>query len=295
MAPYLDRARLWLREEPISRAVMDAVWLADYGVPYEPTVDTYRDAVRLAMRHLWDEGDVPAPAWASEVVESGFSAIGMRMIDAVMFHALAMGVRGTLLWGMSDDPVDSGFGNVFLRPGRRRTVAGVPGSFARVADGRIGLSILEKPLRRTGLADEASGAPLSDREFNPRRARGAGNVRWLKRASGRRMWEIAIPEPLDSAPDISVGAEADAPLTVDELLATVKPSELAPAFTHQLWLDESAESEWGSERFEGYGSRLAAQDGVEDVLWEDRELIHVRAPELDDAAVLSAARRAAAH
>jgi hypothetical protein len=63
----------------------------------------------------------------------------------------------------------------------------------------------------------------------------------------------------------------------------------------ELWVDECLEDEIGEEAFAELPERLAAALGlpVSDVLWEDREVVHVRAAGRSTDAVLDALERAA--
>ncbi len=66
-----------------------------------------------------------------------------------------------------------------------------------------------------------------------------------------------------------------------------------PGYTHEIWVDEAAEHTWGEAKLVAYEAKLAQQPGIDAVLGEDREIIHVNAPTLTDAQVLAAARAAA--
>ncbi|EYR63658.1 hypothetical protein N866_19180 [Actinotalea ferrariae CF5-4] len=289
---HLDHARCWVAEEPLSRAVMDAVWRAEHGTDYAPTGRSTRAAVRLVVRHLWDDGDVPRPAWDTGELDLDVTPIGARLIDAFMFHLARLPDGGDVRWAIEGDPQVLSYGQPFPWPHDHRTVGAEPRLFGWLVAGQYGLSELEKVLYREGAPPaDADDPPLRDSEFSPARARRALRPRLGGLIRGTaRTWDIALPEPLHEVPEIRVWRRE--PLTVEELVRLVGPSDLAD-YTYLLWLDELAEGEWGTEKFTAYERRLAQEPGIEAVFQEDREPVYVLAPTLTAEQVLAAARRAA--
>lgn len=289
---HVERARRWIAEEPISRAVVDAVWRAEHGTPYAPTGPSARTTARLVVHHLWDDGDVPRPAWDTGEFDLDVTPIGARLIDAFMFHLARLPDGGDVRWAVEGDPRMVDYGRPFPWPHAHRAIGAEPRLFGWLVTGKSGLSALEKVLSREGAPPPAADdPPLRDSEFSPARARRALRPRLGGLIRGTaRTWDIAVPEPLHEVPEVRVWRRE--PMTVEQLVRLVGPSDLAD-YTYLLWLDELAEDEWGTERFNGYERRLAQEPGIEAVFQEDREPVHVLAPTLTAEQVLAAARRAA--
>lgn len=76
---------------------------------------------------------------------------------------------------------------------------------------------------------------------------------------------------------------------VGDLELAAGPSSSGPEWC-QLWVDECLEDEIGEEAFTELPKRLAAALGLtpSDVVWEDREVVHVRASGRSADAVLDA-------
>ena len=87
---------------------------------------------------------------------------------------------------------------------------------------------------------------------------------------GSRVWSSFGRDPL--------ALDAD-PLPLDEV--AVDPYDGDP-WNAQIWIPEGAEAVLGTERFERLGDRILRLKGVEDLAWEDREVMLIRvAPGLD--------------
>lgn len=290
---HVRRVSAWVAEEPISRAVIDAVWGAEHGTRYAPTAESYRAAVRLVVGHLWDAGDVSRPVWwdTAEADLRDVTPIGTRLMDALMFHVGHMSADGNLQWGVVTDPDSASYGDPYVLPHPHKSVGRIPSVFARVIAGRSGLSALEKPLRRAG-AEHAPGCgvPLRDDEFPGAQARKARRPRWGRPIGGVRTWDVEVPEPLAEIPEVQ--ASVRAPMTIEQLVSDVKESD-RPDYTHIIWVHELAELEWGTDQFGAFERRLTQEPGIEAVLREDREPVYVRARTLTADQVLAAARRAA--
>ncbi|MFW7415496.1 hypothetical protein [Demequina sp. SO4-18] len=65
-------------------------------------------------------------------------------------------------------------------------------------------------------------------------------------------------------------------------------------YTHVLWVSPSAESQLGSEAFEGLGDRLGRVPGVRGYAWEGLDHLHLRAPGRDHTSLLGDAREVVA-
>ncbi|WP_084100389.1 hypothetical protein [Demequina sp. NBRC 110051] len=61
----------------------------------------------------------------------------------------------------------------------------------------------------------------------------------------------------------------------DKLLFAVSTADLA-GWTYTLWVDEAHEYTYGSDVYEALEPRLLATPGIDDVMGEDREIVHVR-------------------
>ena len=76
---------------------------------------------------------------------------------------------------------------------------------------------------------------------------------------------------------------------VGDLELAAGPSDRGPEWC-ELWIDENLEGEIGEEAFSELPDRLAVALGLaqRDVVWEDREVMHVRAPGRAAGAILDA-------
>lgn len=63
----------------------------------------------------------------------------------------------------------------------------------------------------------------------------------------------------------------------DPIRVSVDPLLGHPEFTHQIWIDEDAESRLGQDLFNGLWKRFESIPGVEKVIHEDREIFLARA------------------
>ena len=115
---------------------------------------------------------------------------------------------------------------------------------------------------------------------------------WLAKA-----WDAWI-EAVELVRENPQGFDAD-PLPLDEV--AVDPYDGDP-WNAQIWIPEGAEAVLGTERFERLAAQIRRLKGVEDLAWEDREVLLIRAaPGLDPddlrrrvVAVLRRARKEAA-
>ncbi|MDN4474768.1 hypothetical protein QQX09_02740 [Demequina sp. SYSU T00192] len=292
-------ARRWVNERRSSEVCLATVWEAERGAGYEPTTETYRDAVRLALAHAWDEARVPPPLWcgANGWPTGGITSFGARLIDGLAFHVASMYGADAQGWDvMTSDPRYAHRYEPVIRGMPWRSPLTACRVALWVARGDVSISRMEFPFFvDPTLRAVAPGPELRDGDLHLARARRGG--RGLLRRRPRR-WDIDFSGPRFRRPfgDLTVDAApvVERPLTLEELVSDVMPSELAPDYTHQIWVHEAAEGAWGSERWGAHEARLAEQPGIEKVLGEDRELIHVYAPTLTADEVLAAARRAAA-
>jgi hypothetical protein len=95
---------------------------------------------------------------------------------------------------------------------------------------------------------------------------------WLAKA-----WDAWI-EAVELARKDPQAFDAD-PLPLDEV--AVDPYDVDP-WNAQIWIPEGAEAVLGTERFERLGAQIRRLKGVEDLAWEDREVMLIRAaPGLD--------------
>jgi hypothetical protein len=69
------------------------------------------------------------------------------------------------------------------------------------------------------------------------------------------------------------GTEAGDPLPLDEVAVDEYDH---PRWNAQIWIPEGAETVLGSERFQDLAERISRLKGVEDLAWEDREVMLVR-------------------
>jgi hypothetical protein len=296
----VELAQEWLSEEPLSRAILAAEWARVYGTPYEPTAENYRAAVRLVAASLHDPRAVLPPVW----VRSGgphaehFSAYGSRMVDGLVFHAADMLGATEFGWAIDVDSKSGVYGSPYVRPHLTQTVPGLVDAVNWLQEGRVTFSRFENYFS-LDLPDATEGdhqAPLRDDEAVALAAvRGKKSAAGLRGLLGRRsrIEAIELPAPISPRPHVGLSTDKPtAPPTVEELLPGVYASDM-PGYTHEIWVDEAAEHTWGEAKFVAYEAKLAQQPGIEAVLGEDREIIHVNAPTLTDAQVLAAARAAA--
>lgn len=96
-------------------------------------------------------------------------------------------------------------------------------------------------------------------------------------ASLRTILDAARAELAAGPPDDAVGIGVEA-------------MDGRTGFTHQVWLDENAETALGRGAFDSLVRRFAGLPGVEDVLHEDREVFLLRAPGVPVAELESAVR-----
>ena len=96
-------------------------------------------------------------------------------------------------------------------------------------------------------------------------------------------------------------ADDEGPSAVDEVERTVGDLQLAAGRSSfgpgwcELWVDECLEAQIGEKAFAELPERLAAALGLlsRDVVWEDREVVHVRTGGRSAAAILDALEQAA--
>jgi len=295
----VELAQEWLSEEPLSRAILAAEWERVYGTPYEPTAENYRAAVRLVAGSLHDPRAVIPPVWVRSggPHSSRFSDYGARMVDALVFHRAELDGSPDHGWGLDVEPRSGNYGMPYVLPHVYQTAPTVVQAMGwmleeRFAFSRFDLSVVESSQVLVGAQHE----PLRDDEAVALAAvQGKKSAAGLRGLLGRRSRIDAIELPAPISPRPHVGLSTDkptAPPTVEELLPGVEASDM-PGYTHEIWVDEAAEHTWGEAKFVAYEAKLAQQPGIESVLGEDREIIHVNAPTLTNAQVLAAARAAA--
>lgn len=299
-ADHVQLIRDWVADAGQSRAVMETVWQATHGSAYVPSVENYRDAVRLVVSHLWDKGEVREPLWRglSDRLSSDATPIGARLTDALAFHVAQMYGVASLGWAVCMDPMWLVFGDPAVGKLNRRTPATALTTItkiAKIAKGSDTLSGAEFPFYvMPELREEAPGPELSDSELDIdaiRKAHGTRKAGLFKRED--IAWDVPAVEPSAERVKVAPFWPEAKKLTIAQLLPGVIPSTLAPDYTHELWLDEAAEYQWGTERFNAFEATLARQPGIERSFHEDREIIHVDAPTLTGDHVLEAARSAA--
>lgn len=132
-----------------------------------------------------------------------------------------------------------------------------------------------------------------------------GHVSWDFRLTRRSSWpalgaRMGLAEVRDAFPD-------EQPMTVGELIEVdalgVQPRQTAffndadtgaldGPYTWTVWVGDEARSSYDDEAEVSLDAALRARPGVERVLWEDREILHVGAPTLCAYGMLAAAARA---
>jgi len=296
-ADHVQLIRDWVADAGQSRAVMETVWQATHGAAYVPSVENYRDAVRLVVSHLWDKGEVREPLWRGLTDRLSFDAtpIGARLTDALAFHVAQMYGVASLGWAVCMDPSWLAFGDPAVGKSDRRTPASALTSITGIAKGTHPLSRAEFPFYvMPELREKAPGPELGDSELDVdaiRTARGTRKAGLFKRED--IVWNVPAVEPSGERVKVAPFWPEAKKLTIAQLLPGAIPSTLAPDYTHELWLDEAAEHQWGTERFTAFEAALARQPGIDRAFHEDREIIHVYAPTLTNDHVLEAARKAA--
>lgn len=286
----------WLSEQPISRAIIADLWQKTYETEYASTAANYRAAVRMILPLLDDRRRVAPPMW----VRTGgpraqeFSDYGARLVDGLMFHIGALYGATEFGWALDVDRVSVHYGDPYVLPRRGATPANAAQVLAWIRAGEVPLSRMEFPFNRnTDLLEGLPDDPLRDDEYPP------PGVRPGKPARSGLFGRVVsgpvpeLPEPIRPWPQIVLSSDTPEPVpSVEELLPGVLPSGMLGC-THELWVDEAAEHVWGAAKFAAFEGELAKQPGIEKVVGEDREIIHVDAPTLSDDEVVAAARRAA--
>lgn len=287
----------WLRGEPISRAVFDAVWSAHHDFPYEPTVATYRPAVSLTLTHLWDGGDVPEPLWFTNASEAhGITPMGARLIDALAFHVGYMYGARERGWSVILDRSAILHGEAMVGQDGRSCASSIISAALYWASGGAGTSRFQFPfhvspeLARTSPADawpQDEDAVLAGVRRRSKRRLG-GLI-----SKGAPTWQIEVPPMLAEAPPVATIEKIKTRrVPVEELIRHVDPSDRAE-FTYVVSVSEVALHQWGEKVYGRYEAALAAQPGIEFVEGEDTELFYVLAPALSADQVLALARAAA--
>ena len=140
--------------------------------------------------------------------------------------------------------------------------------------------------------------------------------KWSKRGNGDRQGgSCTCPEHIGALLDLEVPARVDGesqgPESVRELLAYVwvdewqygeEPldpeeveeitEELLPGFTHLLGLGDEVAGHYDDDAPLPLDESLKTRPGIRDVAWEDREVLHVKAPGMCAEGVMAALARA---
>ncbi|WP_062076559.1 hypothetical protein [Demequina globuliformis] len=287
----------WLQGEPISRAVMETVWNAEHGAPYESTIANYRWAVSLVLTHLWDGGDVPEPGWLRHAPQTfGITPVGARLIDALAFHVAHLyGVheRG---WSVILDRTAILYGEAMVGDDGRSCASSTMSAALYWAEGGCGTSRFQFPFHVSRELAHAAAADAwpQDQDVVLAQARRASKRRLGGLlGKGAPTWHIDVPPMLAEAPPVTVIEEvAFRQLPVEELIQFVEPSDRVE-FTYVVSVDNAALYQWGEKAYGQYESALAAQPGIDAVEGEDVEQLYVLAPTLSAEQALAAARAAA--
>jgi hypothetical protein len=289
-------AQEWLSEGPISVALVAAVWQETYGTQYAATAANYRALVRMILPLLHDRRDVPPPVWVRTggPYAEAFSDYGARLVDGLVFHVAAMFGVESHGWALDVDVRSGTYGTPYVKPRRFAMPTNGIRALARLAKDPNSLSRLEfafsiAPELLEGLPDD----PLRDEEYPPPGVRPGRAPRGGLFGRKPSVPVPTLPEPIRPWPPIALSSDVpEAVPTVEQLLPGLSRSDM-PGCTHEIWVDEAAEHVWGPDKFAAFQDKLAKQPGIDKVVGEDREIIHVNAPTLSDDEVLAAARRAA--
>jgi|GEM_PF-4230279 len=254
-----DRFRDYLGKRYRKETGRDLIWAASEL----PAVLEF--VARDGLRNRLTRG----PAWGhrSDVGEA-LSVHGTALLDgAFRYYASLAHLHAPQQWALQLDPASPGY----VSP--------------RFASGFGRLELLPRALARAIARQSVAGLEPFLAEF----AATPG------RLSEVRMAFSDAPDPaaslLADGLDSLTLAERAVPVAGSTLVFAVQEPELEE-FTYSLWVDEAYEHVCGVEAYAALEDRLAATPGVDEVMGEDRELVHVRttlAPEAMLVALVEAA------
>lgn len=240
--------REWLGEGDTSRAYLAKTMQKSTGVSLTWAPEQFMAACQYVVQDARRNPFTRSTAWGRRSDLGGRLTLhGTKLVDAlVRYYALLAHAHSPQQWAIELDPTQRGY----LSP---RFLTGFP-------------LMSELPLDLADAIDARTVAGLA------RHARAFDEIPGT--LSSARVWATPSAPAPAAADATSVELERRV-VGEDRLTFAVSTAQLA-GWTYTLWIDEAHEYTYGSEIYEALEPRLLATPGVDDVMGEDREIVHVR-------------------